>query len=169
MVEEGERVLLGWVENVVALAAMPVVLGVEDAAAVGSVVVGLELLCAEVLMDAAVDVAAARAEVLAVFWVDRKACAVPMYEFALTVTTVPPTTTVAAGSRATTEESRAESGLSSLDCAATPLCGRLLFPPIPLFPLPPAMSCCAAKKGKKMAMAVESRKLGRVFIVRWLN
>lgn len=64
------------------------------------VVLELGLAAVELLTEAAEDEAAAPAEVLAVFTVDRKTCAVAMNDAALTVTALPPTTNVAAGLRA---------------------------------------------------------------------
>ena len=132
MVEEEVRVGLDWVERVVATVDKRVVLEVEN------VLTFVNLSVAGLLMDAAADEVAGTADVVVVFTVDRKACAVDMNDAALTVTVVPPTITVAAGLKASIEESRAGSKLSALDCAAAPLCGRLLFP---LFPSSLVPSC----------------------------
>lgn len=87
------------------------------------VVAELGLCPVELLTDAAADETDVAAEVLAVFRLDRKPCAVAMNDAALTVTALPPTTTVAAGLRASIEESRAGSRLLVVDCAAAPLRG----------------------------------------------
>lgn len=105
---------LGLVERVVGIGVVvdgvtaPIMLDVDalltgtavDVVTGTRVVLELGLSAVELLTEMAADEADAPVEVLAVFTVDRKPCAVAMNDAALTVTALPPTTTVAAGLRA---------------------------------------------------------------------